>query len=382
VINDHIKLLFASIICLVTLFACSNSDDGTSKSESNRMDNDNRYANYPTRYSATALPFYGSLLRINNKAQVTGLLLENNIPSTGLWSDTDGLQIVDSGKATTDSAPACTINGGYMSVPISINDSGMILGRHDHYCNGILDYYIWEASVGSVIVKDKYPGVLEYIYGLDNQGNLLGKCYQSLSANGSIYPTKACIVNWYSGQVTNIPDLSTNESIFINSVISRSGVVATNCLLRSSLCTWDATQGLQSVDLKLDSSTFIFNFDAVNDRGEIIGEFFTQDTQSPFVFYATIENGYSYLPRIVYDNSYINPQTISNSGVIVGFENPRDSLAFIAVIWKDQIGYDLNRLVDDSSLGLEMAVDISDQGKILASDSNDNTYLLTPHSVP
>jgi len=380
--KKYTSILIVSLLCLISQFACdNNNNDTSSKDTPMRLDNDGRYVKFPTRYMATALPFNSRFL--NNKNQVAGLVEDNHTLASVLWSSATGVQIIDPGHELTDSVPICQVDDGYMSIPLALSDNGMVLGKHEYYCSGRVDYFIWEASSGSIFIEDRYPNTFNLAYGLDNQGNILGNC-KSGSTTSFI---NHCILNWNSGEVVDIPYLDYVSSdgfsyhSYIFPAISPAGVVASNCTQRRDLCTWDATNGLASINLNLDSSTFIFNIYDVNDNGEIVGNLYSGDLLRAKVFYANIQDGYYFLPRVVFEDSYQSSASINNAGLIVGSENLANSSDFYALVWQNHVGYDLNRLLSNSASKLEEAYAINNQGNILARTIAGQTYLLTSQSA-
>ena len=380
--KNYTIVCIAALLCIVSLCGCDNNSESDIASgiSQSRLDNDNRYVNYPLRYHATKLPFSASL--INNTQQVAGVTFENNLISSVVWTLSDGMKVIDSGHELTTTVPTCRVDDGYASLPFAINDNGLVLGKRDYYCSHRVEYFIWDASRGTQLIHDKLPNYFTLASGLDNRDNILGACEQSTWA----LPKTACIVNLASGEVTIIPILDyvnsdgVKQHSIISPAISPMGVVATNCTQMRDLCTWDAASGLASTNLSSDLSKFIFSIDDVNDHGAVIGSFFTLDSSASNTFYATTQDGYNALPRVTSSDAYQIARSINNEGKIVGYENPAHTSNFYAVLWHDSIGYDLNRLVSNQKTEFDSALDINNQGQIIAEESfGSTTYILNPY---
>jgi len=84
------------------------------------------------------------------------------------------------------------------------------------------------------------------------------------------------------------------------------------------------------------------------------------------------------LPSSSSDNAIVHANNINNRGIIVGEEYQVTRDHHIAVIWDGLIAYDLNRRVNNNNVRLRSALDINNQGQIIAIDDNLQSYLLTP----
>jgi probable HAF family extracellular repeat protein len=148
---------------------------------------------------------------------------------------------------------------------------------------------------------------------------------------------------------------------------------------------WDDDSGAQLLPL-LGSDPAETSSDAwdINDRGDIVGGVFSE--AGPPQYAVLWHNGEATdLGNLGVDIAWAS--AINDSGVIVGFSYAQDAFGDSeghAFVWDEEHGMrDLNQLIDPPfSVELSNAVDINNDGWILATSLGSRIYLLKPVPEP